>query len=68
MDSETRIRLGAFLGVFVAMALWEVFAPRRPLALGRSWRWPNNLGVTALNAILLRAPAAGGSGCGRRRR
>ena len=54
MDSETRIRLGAFLGVFVAMALWEVFAPRRPLAPGRSWRWPNNLGVAAFNAILLR--------------
>ena len=54
MDSETRVRLGAFLAVFVAMALWEVIAPRRPLALGRSWRWPNNLGVTAFNAILLR--------------
>jgi sterol desaturase/sphingolipid hydroxylase (fatty acid hydroxylase superfamily) len=55
LDSETRIRLGAFLGVFLAMALWEVVAPRRPLTLGRFWRWPNNLGVTALNAILLRA-------------
>lgn len=54
MDVETRIRLGAFLGVFVAMASWEVLARRRPLTLGRSWRWPNNLGVTALNAILLR--------------
>jgi len=54
LDSETRIRLGAFLGVFVGMALWEVIAPRRPLGLGRSWRWPNNLGVTAFNAILLR--------------
>jgi len=54
LDSETRIRLGAFLGVLVGMALWEVIAPRRPLGLGRSWRWPNNLGVTAFNAILLR--------------
>jgi len=54
LDSETRVRLGAFLAVFVAMALWEVIAPRRPLALGRSWRWPNNLAVTAFNAILLR--------------
>ncbi len=54
MDGETTIRLGAFLGVFAAMALWEVFAPRRPLAFDRSWRWPNNLGVTVLNAVLLR--------------
>ena len=59
MDSETRVRLGAFLGVFVVMALWEVIAPRRPLALGRSWRWPNNLGVTAFNAILLRVMMPG---------
>jgi len=60
LDSETTVRLGAFLGVFVAMALWEVCAPRRPLTLGRSRRWPNNLGVAALNAILLRVllPAA----------
>lgn len=54
MDSETTVRLGAFLGVLGAMALWEVFAPRRPLTLVRSWRWPNNLGVAALNATLLR--------------
>src|SRR5260370_6962896 len=54
LDSETRVRLGAFLAVFVAMALWGVIAPRRPLALGRSWRWPNNLGVPPFNAILLR--------------
>jgi sterol desaturase/sphingolipid hydroxylase (fatty acid hydroxylase superfamily) len=60
LDSETRIRLGAFICVFVAMALWEILAPRRPLALGRSWRWPNNIGVAVLNAILQRAllPAA----------
>jgi sterol desaturase/sphingolipid hydroxylase (fatty acid hydroxylase superfamily) len=60
LDSETRIRLGAFICVFVAMALWEVFAPRRPLVLGRSWRWPNNIGVAVLNAMLQRVllPAA----------
>lgn len=59
MNSETAIRLGAFLGVFAAMALWEVFAPRRPLALGRSWRWPNNLGVAVLDAMLLRVVLPG---------
>ena len=60
MDIETRIRLGAFICVFIAMALWEVLAPRRPLTLGRSCRWPNNLGVAVLNAMLLRVvlPAA----------
>jgi sterol desaturase/sphingolipid hydroxylase (fatty acid hydroxylase superfamily) len=60
LDSETRIRVGASICVFVAMALWEILAPRRPPALGRSWRWPNNIGVAVLNAMLLRAllPAA----------
>jgi sterol desaturase/sphingolipid hydroxylase (fatty acid hydroxylase superfamily) len=60
LDSETSIRVGAFICVFVAMALWEVFAPRRPLALRRSWRWPNNIGVAVLNAMLQRVllPAA----------
>jgi sterol desaturase/sphingolipid hydroxylase (fatty acid hydroxylase superfamily) len=54
LDSETQIRLGAFLGVFAMMALWEVAAPRRHRSLGRLWRWPSNLGVTALNAIIIR--------------
>jgi len=59
LDSETTVRLGAFLAVFGAMALWEVLAPRRPRTLGRCWRWPNNLGVAALDAILLRVLLAG---------
>jgi sterol desaturase/sphingolipid hydroxylase (fatty acid hydroxylase superfamily) len=54
LASETTVRLGAFLGVFIAMALWEVVAPRRPLALGRGVRWPSNLGVAALDALLMR--------------
>ena len=54
MDSETTVRLGAFLGVFIAMALWEVVAPRRPLAIGRRVRWTSNLGVAALDALLMR--------------
>jgi sterol desaturase/sphingolipid hydroxylase (fatty acid hydroxylase superfamily) len=51
---EPYIRLGAFGGVFVAMALWEVIQPRRKQSIGRGWRWPNNLGVVALNTLLVR--------------
>jgi sterol desaturase/sphingolipid hydroxylase (fatty acid hydroxylase superfamily) len=36
------------------MALWEVAAPRRPATLGRRARWPSNLGIVALNTVLLR--------------
>jgi sterol desaturase/sphingolipid hydroxylase (fatty acid hydroxylase superfamily) len=51
---EPYIRLGAFGGVFVAMALWEFIQPRRKQSIGRGWRWPNNLGVVALNTLLVR--------------
>jgi sterol desaturase/sphingolipid hydroxylase (fatty acid hydroxylase superfamily) len=60
---EWLIRLASFAAVFALMALWEVLAPRRIAAIGRGTRWPNNLGIVALNALLLRlltpiAPAA----------
>lgn len=60
LDSEPLIRLGFFIGVFAAMALWEVFAPRRALTLGRGLRWASNLGIVALNTIIIRLlfPAA----------
>ncbi len=54
LDVETRLRFGAFAGVFIAMALWEVLAPRRRLGIGRAGRWPSNLGVAILNVAVLR--------------
>src|SRR3989454_9618231 len=36
------------------MAIWELFTPRRPQAIGRNWRWPNNLGVVAVDVLLVR--------------
>src|ERR671930_2400858 len=51
---EPLIRLGAFAGVFVVMAIWEFLTPRRPHAVGRNWRWPNNLGVVAVDVLLVR--------------
>ncbi len=58
--NETAIRLAFFLGIFAIMALWETLAPRRPLTLPKSLRWANNLGLVALNTLLLRLlfPAA----------
>ena len=57
---EPAIRLGFFFGVFVAVALWEVMAPRRALTLSRLARWSNNLGLVVFNSVLLRLlfPAA----------
>jgi sterol desaturase/sphingolipid hydroxylase (fatty acid hydroxylase superfamily) len=51
---EPYIRLGAFSGVFVVMAIWELMVPRRKQPIGRGWRWPNNLGVVAVDTLLVR--------------
>ncbi len=52
--SEPAIRIAAFAGVFALMALWELLAPRRPLTIGRWRRWPSNLGIVALDTLLVR--------------
>jgi sterol desaturase/sphingolipid hydroxylase (fatty acid hydroxylase superfamily) len=54
LAGEPVIRLGAFLGVFAAMALWEALAPRRTRGHGRGLRWPNNLGIVAVDTVVLR--------------
>lgn len=54
LSNEPLLRLGVFLGIFAAMAAWEFAAPRRRLGLSRWLRWPNNLGLTALNTVLAR--------------
>ena len=51
---EPFIRLAAFGGVFAVMAIWEFIGPRRKQAIGRGWRWPNNLGVVVVDTLLLR--------------
>ena len=54
LNYETAIRLGFFFGVFALMALWEVLAPRRTLVMSKAVRWASNLGIVALNTVLLR--------------
>src|SRR5262245_59568229 len=54
LSTETIIRVGGFIGVFAVMAAWEVVAPRRPLTVGKPRRWFGNLGLVALNAVLVR--------------
>ena len=51
---EPLVRLAAFAGVFGVMAVWELLRPRRRQATGRNWRWPNNLGVLAVDVVLVR--------------
>ena len=51
---EPLIRLVAFAGIFVAMAVWEVLAPRRDQKLARGTRWPSNIGIVVLDTVLVR--------------
>jgi sterol desaturase/sphingolipid hydroxylase (fatty acid hydroxylase superfamily) len=51
---EPYIRLAAFGGVFAVMAIWEFIGPRRKQAIGRGWRWPNNLSVVVVDTLLVR--------------
>jgi len=57
---EVLIRVSCFASVFALMAVWEVRAPARTLLLSKGLRWANNLGLVALNTLLLRLlfPAA----------
>jgi len=52
---EPWIRVLAFVGTFLALVAWESWAPRRRLAVDRSWRWPNNLAMVVVGTLLLRA-------------
>jgi sterol desaturase/sphingolipid hydroxylase (fatty acid hydroxylase superfamily) len=54
LDLGSVLRIAAFLGVFVAVASWEAARPRRPRAWSRRSRWPHNLGLLALDALILR--------------
>jgi sterol desaturase/sphingolipid hydroxylase (fatty acid hydroxylase superfamily) len=51
---EPWVRLLAFAVVLAALAAWELRMPRRPRPLGRTARWPGNLGVVAVDTLLVR--------------
>lgn len=51
---EVMVRLPAFAGVLVIMALVEILAPRRPQEHGRLARWPANLGMIVISAALIK--------------
>ena len=53
METESLIRLGAFVGLFAVFALWEMSTPRRRLTARKSVRWFGNLGLVTLNTLLV---------------
>ena len=51
LKDERTIRLGAFLAVFIVLAVVEVFAPKRALLTSKPRRWFANLAIIALNPL-----------------
>ncbi len=54
---EPQIRLGAFIGVLLAMMLWERAAPLRALSQSLMLRWSGNLGIAAVSTLAARLAA-----------
>ena len=54
LDREIEWQLGCFIFILSLMACWEVIAARRQLTVSKRGRWLSNLGLTALNSVLLR--------------
>jgi sterol desaturase/sphingolipid hydroxylase (fatty acid hydroxylase superfamily) len=56
---EPLLRLAAFIGVFVLMAAWEYFAPRRAPQFRRRARWPHNIALLLIDIAVVRVVVPG---------
>jgi sterol desaturase/sphingolipid hydroxylase (fatty acid hydroxylase superfamily) len=59
VQAEAWLRLAVFAGVFAAVALWELAAPRRRTLYTRGGRWPHNLGLLLVDVTAARLLAPG---------
>ncbi len=50
-------RLGVFVAVFLAMAAIELLLPKRKLSMSKGRRWLTNLGIAAVDTLMLRLMA-----------
>ena len=53
LSNEPLIRLIAFSSTLAALALWEVWAPRRQQQITRGTRWPSNIAVVVIDTLLV---------------
>jgi sterol desaturase/sphingolipid hydroxylase (fatty acid hydroxylase superfamily) len=54
LSFELAVRIAAYSAVFAILAVWELLAPRRRLAVGRKPRWANNLAIFIIDALAVR--------------
>ena len=52
--NEKLLRLSVAATIFFAMAMLELLIPQREQTLGRSKRWPGNLGIMVLDTLFVR--------------
>ena len=57
-QGDSLVRLGVFIGVFLAMALIELGWPKRTLVTSKGRRWFTNLGISVTASLVLRLMAA----------
>lgn len=55
--NESTIRLGAFLGIFLLMALLELAMPRRTQKASKPKRWTTNLLIAGIDSLVIRLMA-----------
>lgn len=53
-ENESYIRLGAFLGIFALLTIWEISTPKRELLELRRFRWFSNIGLIVISSVLIR--------------
>lgn len=61
LEQEPLVRVGLMLGVVAIMALWELWAPRRALTVGKAYRWVNNWGIVLTGTLLTRVVVPAGA-------
>lgn len=54
LDDEALIRLGCFVSLLLLLVVLEALYPSRERTIGRSRRWPANLGIVLIDAIVVR--------------
>ncbi|ABK43519.1 sterol desaturase-related protein [Magnetococcus marinus MC-1] len=54
LQQEPTLRVVAFFSIFLLIAVWEWWRPRRVPRHPRMQRWPANLGLVLINTLLVR--------------
>lgn len=52
--NSNALRLSAFIGLFILLAIWEHYQPKRPLTMAKRQRWGNNIAIVMLNNLTLK--------------